>query len=71
MKIYNRITHELFGFINFEKPNIFKSLRKDVKLRVVKYCYFFPQREHVYLEGHKIETMYYFLFLRIIINNRY
>ena len=69
MKIYSRITHELFGFINFEKPNIFKSFKKDTKIKLVSYCYFFPQRVHTWSGKNKIETMYYFLFWRIIVKH--
>ena len=69
MKIYSTITKELFGFINFEKPNILKSFKNDTKIKLVKYCYFFPQRVHVWDGRNKIETMYYFLFWRITINH--
>ena len=71
MKIYNTTTYELFGFINFEKPNILKSFKEDVKIKRVKYCYVFPQRVHVRESQHKVETMYYFLFWRIIVSHIY
>lgn len=70
MRIYNTTTNELFGFINFEKPNIFKSFKRDTRIKRVKYCYFFPQRVHVFDGVNKIETMYFFFFWRIITIHR-
>lgn len=69
MKIYNTTTKELFGFINFEKPNIFKSFKRDTKIKSRRYCYFFPQRIHTFYGMYKIETMYYFLFWRMTISH--
>lgn len=71
MKIYNTTTKELFGVFNFENPNIFKSFKIDTKIKLTKYCYIFPQRVHTYNEKYKENTVYFFLFWRIIINHKY
>lgn len=68
MKIYCKITKELFGFINFELPD-FRFFPGEVKFAIVKYCYVFPQKMNTWSESHRIETMYYFLFFRLIIKN--
>jgi hypothetical protein len=69
MKIYNKTTKELFDFINFEKSNLIKSFKRDTKITKTKYCYFFPQRVHVFHDKNKIETVYFFLFWRVKINH--
>jgi len=69
MKIYCKITKELFGFINFELPQ-FRFFPGEVKFAIVKYCYVFPQKVNTWSESHRIETMYYFLFFRLIVSNR-
>jgi hypothetical protein len=69
MKIYCKTTKELFGFINFEKPTLFKFQKEEVKIRRVKYCYFFPQRVTCWSEKNKTQTIIYFLFWRIFIGH--
>ena len=71
MKKYNTTTKELFRFINFENSNLFNSLKKDTKIKRVKYCYVLPQRVHSWSGNHKTQTMYYFLFWRIIVSHLY
>lgn len=68
MKIYCKITKELFGFINFERPQ-FRFFPGEVKFAIVKYCYVFPQKMNTWREQYRIETMYYFLFFRFIVKN--
>lgn len=70
MKIYNRTIHELFRKFSFEKSNLFKSFKKDTKIIRTNYCYVFPQRVHTWSGCYKIDTMYYFLFWRIIVSHK-
>jgi hypothetical protein len=47
MKIYNKTTRELFGFINLEPPTIFRRKPNQVKIKFQKYIYLFPQKVYV------------------------
>ena len=69
---YNKITKELklFGLeFNFEKPTIFRTIKGSVIFKRVRYCYVFPQKVYTWHNGVIIETMYYFLWWRILFLN--
>ncbi len=70
MKIYNTTTKELFNKFNFEKSNLIESYKRDTKIKLVNYCYIFPQRIHTYKCNNKISTMYFILFWRIIVSHK-
>lgn len=61
-KIYNLTTHELFGVISFLDPlSLFKNINIDTKIKVIRYCYVFPQRNYTWATDNNLKgiTIYY------------
>jgi hypothetical protein len=52
--------------ISFEKPSLFKNIKKQVTFHFVELCYVFPQQIDVWHENFKESTIYCFLWFRII-----
>lgn len=56
--------------ISFEKPSLFKNIKKQVNFHIVNFCYVFPQKIDTWNSTHKNSTMYCFLWFRIIFHYR-
>jgi len=56
--------------ISFEKPTLFKNIKKQVSFHIVNFCYVFPQKVDCWGEQYKKNTMYCFLWFRIIFHYR-
>jgi hypothetical protein len=52
--------------ISFEKPSLFKNLKKQVSFHTVIFCYVFPQQIDTWNDTYKKSTMYCFLWFRVI-----
>lgn len=77
MKIYSKITKELFECISFESPfSIFRKQKGAVEItRIKNYCYVFPQKNYVFgynakrNHAYKEETIYCVLIWQIKISH--